>query len=63
MSVEPGLGRHAWESECESIMTDAEDALDEALPLLDELVARMLEQRGRRLPGRVRFLLAERTPR
>jgi hypothetical protein len=46
MSVEPGLDRHEWESEWESVMSDAEDALDEALPLLDELVLRMLEERG-----------------
>jgi hypothetical protein len=54
MSAEPGLDLHALENECESIMADAEDALNKALPLLDELVPRMLEQRGRRLPGRVR---------
>jgi hypothetical protein len=46
MSVEPGLDRHAWVSEWESIMADTEDTLDEALPLLDELVLRMLEERG-----------------
>jgi len=46
MSVEPGLDRHAWESEWESIMSDAEDSLDEALPLLDEFVLRMLDERG-----------------
>ena len=46
MSVEPGLDRNEWESEWESVMADAEDALDEALPLLDELVLRMLEERG-----------------
>jgi hypothetical protein len=46
MSVEPGLDRHEWESEWESIMSDAEDSLDEALPLLDELVLRMLVERG-----------------
>ena len=46
MSIEPGLDRHAWESEWASIMSDAEDSLDEALPLLDELVLRMLGERG-----------------
>jgi hypothetical protein len=46
MSVEPGLDRHEWESEWESIMSDAEGSPDEALPLLDELVLRMLLERG-----------------
>lgn len=46
MSVEPGLDRHEWESEWESIMADAEDAPEEALPLLDDLVLRMLSERG-----------------
>jgi hypothetical protein len=55
MSVEPGLDRREWES----IMSDSEDSLEEALPLLDELLLRMLDERGfaggRRLPGRVRL--------
>jgi hypothetical protein len=46
MATEPGLDRHEWESEWASIMDDAEDSLDEALPLLDGLVMRMLEERG-----------------
>lgn len=46
MSVEPGLDRHEWESEWESIMDDAGDSLDDVLPLLDDLVLRMLEERG-----------------
>jgi hypothetical protein len=46
MATEPGLDRHEWESEWASIMDDAEDSLDETLPLLDELVLRMLEERG-----------------
>ncbi len=46
MSLEPGLDRHEWESEWESIMADAEDSPEEALPLLDELVLRMLNERG-----------------
>jgi hypothetical protein len=46
MSLEPGLDRHEWESEWESIMSETEDSPEEALPLLDELVLRMLNERG-----------------
>jgi hypothetical protein len=46
MSLEPGLDRHEWESEWESIVADAEDSPEEALPLLDDLILRMLSERG-----------------
>jgi hypothetical protein len=46
MSLEPGLDRHEWESEWESIVADTEDSPEEALPLLDDLVLRMLNERG-----------------
>jgi hypothetical protein len=44
--LEPGLDRHEWESEWQSLEEDLEEAPAETLPLLDDLVARMLEERG-----------------
>jgi hypothetical protein len=46
MSFDPGLNRHEWESEFASIEEDLHDDPDNALPELDRLVARMLEEAG-----------------
>jgi hypothetical protein len=46
MSAEPGLDRHEWESEWASLQEELEDAPAETLPLVDDLVARMLTERG-----------------
>jgi hypothetical protein len=43
---EPGLGRHEWESELASLEDDLRDDPAEALPDLDGLIARMLEESG-----------------
>ena len=44
--LEPGLDRHEWESEWQALEEQVADAPAEALPDLDDLVARMLEARG-----------------
>jgi hypothetical protein len=43
---EPGLDRHEWDSELESLREELEDAPAEALPDLADLVGRMLAERG-----------------
>jgi hypothetical protein len=43
---EPGLDRHAWESELAALEDDLRDDPAAALPELDSLVTRMLEQTG-----------------
>jgi hypothetical protein len=43
---EPGLDRHEWESEWQTLEEQVADAPSEALADLDSLVARMLEERG-----------------
>jgi hypothetical protein len=43
---EPGLDRHAWETEWEQLEPLVVDAPAEALPELDDLVARMLAEAG-----------------
>jgi hypothetical protein len=43
---EPGLDRHEWETELESLREGLEDSPAEALPDLANLVQRMLEERG-----------------
>jgi hypothetical protein len=43
---EPGLDRHEWESEWQALEEQVSDAPSEALPDLDDLVARMLAERG-----------------
>jgi hypothetical protein len=43
---EPGLDRHAWASEYESIEPLIREEPEEALPLLADLVQRMLLERG-----------------
>jgi hypothetical protein len=43
---EPGLDRHAWASEYESIEPLIRDDPEEALPLLADLVERMMNERG-----------------
>ena len=43
---EPGLDRHEWESEWQTLEEQVADAPSEALGDLDNLVARMLEVRG-----------------
>jgi hypothetical protein len=46
MSYDPGLNRHEWESEFASLEDDLHDDPASALPELDTLVARMLEESG-----------------
>jgi hypothetical protein len=43
---DPGLDRHAWESEWQALEPLVVDAPGEALPELGRLVERMLEERG-----------------
>jgi iron uptake system EfeUOB component EfeO/EfeM len=43
---DPGLNRHEWESEWESLEDELRTDPDHALPELDGLVARMLEESG-----------------
>ncbi len=43
---EPGLDRHEWESEWAALEEQVADAPAEALSDLDDLVGRMLEERG-----------------
>jgi hypothetical protein len=43
---EPGLDRHEWESEMAALEDDLRDDPAAALPELDGLVARMLEETG-----------------
>jgi hypothetical protein len=43
--LEPGLDRHEWESEWQSLDEQLADSPAETLPALDELVGRMLEAR------------------
>jgi len=44
--VEPGLDRHEWESEMEALEDELRDNPAEALPELDRLIERMLEETG-----------------
>jgi hypothetical protein len=44
--LEPGLDRHEWESEWQSLEDELVDDPAGALPELDRLVARMLDARG-----------------
>lgn len=43
---DPGVDRHEWESEMEALEDQLADSPAEALPELDELVARMLDETG-----------------
>jgi hypothetical protein len=43
---DPGVDRHEWESEWESLADDLRTDPAQALPELDGLVARMLEESG-----------------
>ena len=43
---EPGLDRHGWETEWAELEPDLEDSPVEALPELDDLIARMLAEAG-----------------
>jgi hypothetical protein len=43
---EPGLDRHEWESELETLEPELRDSPAEALPDLADLVERMLNERG-----------------
>jgi hypothetical protein len=43
---EPGLDRHEWETEWEALEPLVVDSPEEALPELDDLVGRMLAERG-----------------
>ncbi len=43
---EPGLNRHDWESELQALEDQLAENPAEALPELDALVARMLEETG-----------------
>lgn len=44
--VEPGLDRHEWETEWQALEPLVADSPAEALPELDELIARMMVARG-----------------
>ena len=44
--LEPGLDRHEWETEWASLEEELEDSPADVLPQLDDLVGRMLEERG-----------------
>jgi hypothetical protein len=44
--VEPGLDRHEWETEWEGLEPLVVDSPGEALPEVDRLIERMLEDRG-----------------
>src|SRR5207247_6004748 len=44
--TEPGLDRHEWESEMQVLQDQLSENPAEALPELDALVARMLEETG-----------------
>lgn len=44
--LEPGLDRHEWESEWQALEGQLADAPAETLPELDQLVGRMLDERG-----------------
>jgi hypothetical protein len=46
---EPGLDRHEWESEWQTLEDDLRTDPAQALPELDRLVARMLEESGYQL--------------
>lgn len=46
---EPGIDRHAFVSEYESLLADLEDSPEEVLPQLADLVGRMLDEWGQ--PG------------
>ena len=46
MAREPGLDRHEWESEMETLEPELEDSPVDALPELADLVERMLLERG-----------------
>jgi hypothetical protein len=48
---EPGLDRHEWSTEWESIEDDLRESPVEALPELDDLVSRMLAAHGFALDG------------
>ena len=43
---EPGLDRHAWESEFRSLEDDLRDDPESGLPLLADMIERMLDERG-----------------
>jgi iron uptake system EfeUOB component EfeO/EfeM len=43
---DPGLDRHEWEGEWQALEDDLRDDPADALPELDSLVARMLEETG-----------------
>ncbi len=44
--VEPGLDRHEWETEWQGLEPLVVDSPEEALPELDDLIARMMVERG-----------------
>lgn len=46
MSMEPGLDLHGWQTEREALQPELEDAPEQALPELADLVRRMLDARG-----------------
>jgi len=46
MAREPGLDIHEWESEWASLEDDAADSPETALLVINELITRMLRERG-----------------
>jgi hypothetical protein len=43
---EPGLDRHEWETEWEALQEDLRDEPEATLPMLADLIERMLDERG-----------------
>jgi hypothetical protein len=43
---DPGLDRHEWQTEWEALEADLEDSPAQALPELDDLIERILVERG-----------------
>jgi hypothetical protein len=44
--VEPGLDRHEWETEWQALEPLVVDSPEEALPEVDDLISRMMVERG-----------------
>ena len=57
---EPGIDRHVWETEWEDLQPLVRESPGEALPEVDQLVARMMDARGLPLEEHPGEELAER---
>jgi len=58
--LEPGLDRHEWETEWQSLEPLVEDAPEETLPELHDLIERMMVARGYPIADEVALEGAER---